>query len=397
MKARRDDSYRATLRIYEGILTVGQLGSFRNESLGQVVYALSGGKSRKGMKADNTARDDLAWNMILLSTSEVSGRQKMEEESGRVYTGQLNRFIDIPVNEKEIAGVFNAELADQLKKNCAAYFGVAGIEFIESIIEYTKYKNTLIVNELNESANDYTFNKNDLIDKIVERHEASYQLLLEEASKFRSGDELSSELKRSIKRFALIFTAAKLIATGNIAALFDVDPNIESFDKDSKVYKDYEANFKNADIQLRTTLMKVFHAWLNNLNLAPRSIHDRIITSIRNYLFTNQAKFIDSANNKKIPSSIIGYYHKKKRLFLLTDETFAKACHGFSILESAKELDKANLLHKQDTRHKSYFYVYSINGQKNIRFYAIKDEILLESSPNKTPNLKRPETTSWYS
>ena len=345
------------------LLAMDELGSFRNESLGQVVYALSGGKSRKGMKADNKARDDLTWNMLLLSTSEVSGRQRMEED-GRVYTGQLNRFIDIPVNQLKTK--CDANLVDALKKSCSEYYGWAGLQLIKSITQHSD-------------------DKDDLIRKIAERHEENYQYLLKEAeSLLTNSDELTSELKRSIKRFALIFTAAKLIARGNILDLYEANPavNDQNFDKDDQDYQDYVTAFTQADSDVRETLLEVFRVWLKNINQEPRSISDRIVASIRNYLMANQAKFIKTTGNKKLPALIVGYYHKRKKLFLLTDDTFAKACHGFSVNESAKVLDSASvkLLHKHgdEQRFKACFSVQSINGQKKTRLYAIEAKILSE-------------------
>ena len=195
------------------LLAIDELGSFVNDSLGQVVYALSGGKSRKGMKSNNQLRDDLTWNMVLLSTSEVSGRQKMEDE-GRVYTGQLNRFIDIPVNElneqkksddAELAISDDAKLADALKISCSEYYGMAGIELVKAIT-------------------DYSDGRDDLIKEINKWHKESFDYLmaLEEVMAL----DLTPELSRSIRRFALIFTASKLIARGNIVALFELDPTI---------------------------------------------------------------------------------------------------------------------------------------------------------------------------
>ena len=339
------------------LLAIDELGSFVGDSLGQVVYALSGGKSRAGMKSNNQLRDDSSWNTVLLSTSEVSGRQKMEE-AGRVYTGQLNRFIDIPVSGLEISG--DAELVDALKKSCSEYYGTAGIKLIETITNYSK-------------------GRDDLIKEINKWHKESFDYLM--ALDEVKAITLTTELSRAINRFALIFTAAKFIAGGNIVGLFETDPNVDynEIDKESPEYKTASESATKVEKTLRATLTEVFKAWLKNLNLEPRSSSERILTLIKNFIFKHQKKFIhDDVSAEKLPPSIFGYYHKSKKLFLLTDETFAMACPGFSVTESAKALKKHGLLHtlKNDNHLNAQFTVNSIAGKKKIRFYAIKNSIL---------------------
>lgn len=349
------------------LLAIDELGSFSNGSLGQVAYDMSGGTSRKGMKANNQLRDDLTWNTVLLSSSEVSGRQKMEEE-GRVYTGQLNRFIDIPVNDLEITDAdvqekITAELSDALKDSCSKYYGTAGLELITTIT-------------------DYSAGIDDLTNKIKERHKCNldYLLVLDEVKSIN----LTAELKRSINRFALIFTAGQLIASGNIVALFEpeLDPEIDytTIDEASPEYKATLSLAIQAHSALRITLKKVFVAWLKGLNQEPRSSSERILATIEEFIFANQSKFIVIEKKvKDLPFSGFGYYHKTKKLFLLTDATFTKACHGFSATESAKALRDVGLLHTQDfKRLKSYFNVGTVAGVKERRFYAIKEEILKE-------------------
>jgi len=362
------------------LLAIDELGSFVNDSLGQVVYALSGGKSRKGMKSNNQLRDDLTWNMVLLSTSEVSGRQKMEDE-GRVYTGQLNRFIDIPVNElneqkksddAELAISDDAELADALKISCSEYYGIAGIKLIETIT-------------------DYSDGRDDLIKKINKSHKESFDYLM--ALEELEALDLTPELSRSIRRFALIFTASKLIARGNIVALFELDPtiNYKEIDENRPEYKAASKSATQAENALRATLTKVFKAWLKNLNQEPRSSSERILALIEEFIFSNQSKFIKIKKAKKgeppLPFSDFGYYHEAQKLFLLTGDTFAKACRGFSATEAAKVLDNASvkLLHKQDVeRLKAAFSVCTMAGTKKRRFYAIKDSILKDAESKRS-------------
>mgnify|MGYP000002162394 CR=1 FL=1 len=105
-----------------------------------------------------------------------------------------------------------------------------------------------------------------------------------------------------------------------------------------------------------------------------------MVSSIRNYLLANQARFV-ATDQKKLPRTIIGYFHKRKKLFLLTDDTFFKACKGFSVVESAKELKRQKLLHSQDAkRHKAKFNVESMEGKIAIHFYAISADILKEDA-----------------
>jgi hypothetical protein len=75
---------------------------------------------------------------------------------------------------------------------------------------------------------------------------------------------------------------------------------------------------------------------------------------------------------------LAGYWDTNKKLYLLTQGGFKEACFGFDQSLVAAELDRHNLLFKNDGRPQSK---HKIPGEgQQIRFYALRDEILAWSS-----------------
>jgi len=330
------------------LMAVDELGSFQEESLGNVIYTLSGGHSRKAMKANNEFREDITWNTILLSTGELSGRHKIESSYKQMYAGQLNRFLDIPINE--LQQLDNADKVDKLKESCGSYYGHLGKAFIKGLIKHYKDKESMVKE----------------VKKLQEDHQTRLLSLLKNEIDI---NKLNTEVKRSMKRFALIYTASELFCMKDI-----VDITASSLTEE----------------KMLESLDTMFIAWFKELNLNPRSSSDRLRQLAQSYLIKHQSKFIrikggkevndeDQLNKEKenFPSTVIGYYNVSSKLFLLTEDTFSKCCTGFSNIESSKLLKEMSYLSSNDEkRMKSKHTVPTANGKASIRFYAIKDSIL---------------------
>ena len=79
----------------------------------------------------------------ILSTGELSIREKIEQGGGRAFAGQLVRFPDIPIEGGIIidsGGVAPGKFAIQLKRACGRYYGTLAPAFLAAII--ARFKST---------------------------------------------------------------------------------------------------------------------------------------------------------------------------------------------------------------------------------------------------------------
>jgi uncharacterized protein (DUF927 family) len=136
------------------LLCIDELGQVRPEDAGRVAYQLSAGTGKQRALSDGTGASRRAWQLIFLSSGEISLADKMREAKSplRMMAGQAVRFIDLPADAGRGFGLFEAvppiaarpastekersrAFADALLASARANYGTAGPAFVAAFVE----------------------------------------------------------------------------------------------------------------------------------------------------------------------------------------------------------------------------------------------------------------------
>lgn len=342
----------------DALLAIDELGSYKGSDVSTMIYDLLGGAGRNASKSNHTLRGVNHWRTVIMSAGEVSGRHRLEE-AGLALAGHLNRFIDISMESgafSDTAPQKTDDFADQLKAAASEYYGCAGPVLIETLVKFTEG----FIDFKSEFVDEWKFSIESLL--AVAEQEAV---------------PLNNPLKRTIKRFALVQTVARLAGMSN---LFRFYPELPA--------NDQESSEKSRD-HMSKAVETVYRTWLQDQRVSQMTDADRMILAVHDYIMANQGKFHDASktDSNKLPSNLIGYVKKdagkskNETRFLLTSQTFKAACSGYAPGAVASVLQKQGFLVNQavkENRFQTYHNVPTVKGIVKERFYAITENILGE-------------------
>lgn len=125
----------------DGLLLLDELKECEPKTAGEVAYMLANGQGKGRMTRNVSARRSLSWNLLFLSSGELSLSDVVSQNGGRVFGGQEVRMCDIEADAGEGFGLFenlhqakNAELfAKELQENSRRFYGTAIREFLEDV------------------------------------------------------------------------------------------------------------------------------------------------------------------------------------------------------------------------------------------------------------------------
>lgn len=325
----------------DGLLALDEMGTCDAADFGKVVYDLAGGQGKSRMTKESELREQRFWRILFLSTGEISVRQRIEDGTRRAKAGQLNRFLDIPVETRLIADAHGKppeQFVNELKRACATFYGTAGPEFVRKLI-------------------DYLDDIQSLQGCVREGVENWSRALAATGEKKR---ELQSAERRSLRRLALVSFA------GYLACEFGVLP--------------FTSTVIDAAIQF------VLEAWLGDEGNLPEPV--RAIMQLRDYVISQQSRFvsIDDLQNPRspiymyaqqsparLPHDLAGY--RDEDSFLLTDQGLREACRGYSVRTVIRELAQRRLLIQNNPGH--FKSRRSIPGlSERLEFYVIDRQLL---------------------
>ena len=170
----------------DGLLVLDELQTCAAQDFRKVIYNLAGGQGKVAMTASRNLRPTRNWELIFVSTGEISIEQKIKEENNRISPGQRLRMLDIPVGDNLIVSTKGAKPEDYvtgIKRACAEYFGTAGRTFVMKLTQQFSAYSDL---------------------------QGTVQARLEKALNNQPSAGLEPEAKRALKRFALVQVAGEL-------------------------------------------------------------------------------------------------------------------------------------------------------------------------------------------
>ncbi|MCU7871925.1 MAG: DUF927 domain-containing protein [Candidatus Thiodiazotropha sp. (ex Lucinoma borealis)] len=310
----------------DGLLVLDEIGSCPAYDFGRTVYDLSGGQGKSRMNKDALLNKQRRFRVLALSSGEYSVRQKIEEAGKTAKAGQMNRFLDIPIDDAvviETHGKSAAEFVNRLKRDCGQYYGTAGPAFIQAILD--EYSN----------------------EEVIRIH--IHQYIEEWRELITLGLSLEPVQARTLGRLASV----------GAAGLLAVDLGILPFEM--------------ADIQ--HAIETIRDAWLADEFNLPEDI--RGAYNLRAFILRNPDRFGSSEIGCTQVRNLAGYHNAAEGLYLFTPEGFREACGGVSEKEVASALIDHRLLHRNNGGH--YKSRMSIPGvAKRLQVYAVR-KALLES------------------
>ncbi len=308
----------------DGLLVLDEIHTCNTKDFGRVVYNLAGGRGKAAFDKDRSLRPQRTWRALILSTGEISSRQKIEESGAKARAGQLLRLIDLSTGDeiiREAHGASSTDFVYGLKQVCGTYYGTAGPAFIEKLALGFRTEYALqgyVGAELDRWTNDLT------------------------------PPNASPEQRRGLRRLALAGVA------GALARELGVLP----FD---------EGEIKEAI----SVLADLWH-----LDSAQVPDNVRGLQAIQGFMQRHAARFRGAMDNgTSTIRDLAGY--TTADCYLFTPEGLQEACGGFDSGEVAKELDRRGLLFKNDPgRLQSKHTICFAGTHKRLRLFAVRHTVL---------------------
>lgn len=127
----------------DSLLALDELRQASPKEVGDIVYMLGNGRGKVRADKSANARETATWNVIGLSTGEITLSDYLKSEGKEVYAGQELRLLNIPSHAGASFGVFttlhgfshSADLANHLNDSIKKYYGVAGDAWLERITQ----------------------------------------------------------------------------------------------------------------------------------------------------------------------------------------------------------------------------------------------------------------------
>ncbi|MCB1751047.1 MAG: DUF927 domain-containing protein [Gammaproteobacteria bacterium] len=312
------------------LLALDEIGTCDAKNFGKVIYDLFGGRGKSRLQDNSALRPERVWKILGLSSGEISIRQKIEEETGRrVMVGHIVRFVDIEIAASGVVAVSHGyqnepgKFVDRFKENCGKYYGTAGPEFIDKLVNMEP--DAVSLTQRIKTEIDY------------------WELNLTNQKNFESWQQ------RVIRRFALV------AAAGSLAVKFGI------------------LNYPLTEIEKMIVCIR--DAWLaDNKNKPSGAIG---VDAIREFILRNPGSFPRENDERTNSKDLAGYRvgnGEKYGLYLFTMESFSKVCAGLSVKAVLDELDLQGFLHTNEKDRKSTRH--SIPNLGRPRFYAIRQSIL---------------------
>ena len=313
----------------DGLLILDELQTCAAQDFRKVIYNLAGGQGKVAMTANRTLRPPRNWELLFVSTGEISIEQKIKEESNRISPGQRLRMLDIPVGENLIVNSKGAKpevFVTGIKRACAEYFGTAGRTFVRNLTEqFSSYSDL----------------------------QRTIQARLEEALNNFPSAGLQPEARRAHKRFALVQVA------GDLAVEFGVLP------------------IEHSEVTAAVRVAR--DAWIDGLGHLSDAA--RGIAALTEFLLRYHGRFKTAVYDDKttIINESFGYVDPKERWYLMTQEALSQATKGHDPKEVCKELLRRGYLVVNEGPRLTYRkFIPELNVR--VRLYAIRFR-LLEADP----------------
>ena len=312
----------------DGLLCLDEMGTCDQRNFGKVIYDLMGGTGKRRLTKSAALQPTRSWRILVLSTGEISVKQKIEEEGAlAAKTGQLIRLVDIPIEDgvlNDLDTVSAQALISDLKRNAGRYYGTAGPAFIDAVIRQGGD-----LREIKQRVQD-------LAESI-------------ENSILRLGT-LETHQRRVLRRMAMVGAAGILAVRAGILP------------------------FREEEIL--ASVQYVAKCWLGEASNLPTSTLGML--QLRDFIAANESRFRPAGDSDKTVRDVVGYIthaaDNGRRLFLMTRAGLAEACKGYDLRLVLRELKRRGYLYLQEVSKMTSKH--TIDGAGRQSLYGIRESFM---------------------
>lgn len=319
------------------LLVLDEIGAYAGKDFDEVVYRLAGGQEKASLTSARKLRDPGKWRSNIISTGEISVRQKIEQCLRVPMAGQLVRLVDIPVGDVFTAtgGLPAAEFASKIKHVCRKYFGSAGSAFVTALIDAMGDDPESLAEDLRDHA--------------------------EDAAVALATDGMEPEQMRVLRRFGLVVTA------GELAAQFRVLPF--------------------SDTEIRAAVEHARDLWLRGGNELSDSV--RAVDRLRAFILRNHGAFPSIDSSRAYVNGAKGFWNGRIGAYLFDKHQITAATGNANPEEVARELREMGLLVCHEPgRLQTKQRVAWLDG-KHVRFFTVRASILGEADDDSADVVSR--------
>jgi putative DNA primase/helicase len=122
------------------LMALDELGDSDPKEAIQSIYTLGNGTGKQRANVRGTSRQVHKWRIVLLSNGEKTLRSHAQSAGLTVKAGQEIRLLEVPIfgaygSFDDLHSMKDARLfSDTLQKNTSLYYGVAGIAYLEKLV-----------------------------------------------------------------------------------------------------------------------------------------------------------------------------------------------------------------------------------------------------------------------
>ena len=331
----------ATAQLHNDIvLCLDEIKELEPNELSKLIYTLTGGTPKGRMRETGGLRNQAYWHIMLISSGEESTEQILKSIGQTKRGGQTHRLPDIRIDGLK-NGIIQtetddcSELIDNLKRDCAKYYGTAGPVFISWILSEIKKKGiNPFINEININI------------KSVET------MLLDGIKQVPNA--VPNEIRAVLKRISAIA----------VAALYASEAGVVNWTAD----------------QINTCMIFIRNLWLTEMEDDISEL-EKALAVLRSNIIANIENFLDITDfEAKIPYKITGY--KDFDHIMILPKSFDEFCGTYNRRQLLKKLLETKFLFRDEEISNSKRLTKKIpssafkKGKERPRCYFISREFL---------------------
>ncbi len=298
------------------LLCLDELGQVDGKEAGEITYMLANGSGKNRLKAKGGLRKKYEWQLLFLSTGEISISDKLLEAGKKVQAGMMARIVDVPADAGNDLGLFDTihhfkdacTLAIHLKDAANQFYGTPIHAYLKVIAEHKE-------------------KLKDCIDAVKEDFLKKYV-----------NENSNGQVKRVAERFTIV------AAAGELAIDLGILPyqSGETFDAAATCFK----------------------AWLETERECTESSYeaDAMVRQVRSFIESHHAShftLIDENSNDleshKSVTNLVGYKRKVNvdndfvgyEFFVFPESMRTEVCKGLDCKQVCKVLHKRGYLQRQ--------------------------------------------------
>lgn len=262
----------------DNILFLDEIKQATGKDIDEILYMLGNGQGKARANKSGNARHTKKWQLLALSTGEITPEDMLKAENKDIHTGQEVRFANIPSDTGKGFGVFeslhnfesSALLAEALQANTNKYYGTVGKTWLQILTKDYEQLLKTIPSDIREYCNGL--------------------------------GELSSQSRRVARRFALCVVAGELATKHGLTQWQEGEASKAA----TQCFNEWLDSFGRGNREEQ----QIYQSAISFLESNPNRFHLIIKTHHKSY----QLKENQSISNR------VGYKYEEGKLLILASQ-----------------------------------------------------------------------------